>query len=330
MSLQTARTIDVHAHVVLDEVMGAAGAYGPEILFDGDTPVFRVGDYRLRNVRYRGSAFMDPELRLARMDAAGIDFQLLSPNPLTYFHFIPAADAIAFCRAHNDALAALVARYPDRLGGLAALPVQDVTAAADELSRAVQELGLLGAAIGTDFPHGLDDRVMDPLYRRCVELDVPLSIHPGSAGIDGPPGAAVLKRYELDLLTGFAAQETAATATLIFGGVLHRHPDLDIVISHGGGAVALLYGRLDHATHMRPWVPDHLQPEGAFNAALRRLWFDVHMHDDRALDLLIERVGTERLLYGTNFAGWDQPRHVSDLHIDVDLAGNARRLLRAA
>ena len=130
MSLQTARTIDVHAHVLLDEVMRAAGTCGPEILFDSDTPVFRVGDYRLRNMCYRGSAFMDPELRVARMNDADIDSQLLSPNPLTYFHFIPAADAIAFCRAHNDALAALVARYPDRLGGLVALPVQDVTAAA--------------------------------------------------------------------------------------------------------------------------------------------------------------------------------------------------------
>lgn len=330
MTLKAARSIDIHAHVVLEEVMGMAGAWGPEILQEADgTPVFRIGDYRLRNVRYRGSAFMDAEVRLAAMDAAGIDFQVLSPNPLTYFHHIPADEAVAFCRAHNDALAAMAARHPDRLGGFAALPVQDVDAAEAELGRAVEELGLLGAAIGTDFPHGLDDPSMDPLYRRLVQLDVPLFIHPGPAGIDGPAGSPALKRHELDILTGFAAQETAAVATVIYGGVTHRHPELDLCFSHGGGAVALLFGRLEHATHRRAWMPEHLRDEGAFGAALGRLWFDVHMHDDRALELLIERVGTDRLVYGTNFAGWDQPRHVDDLRIDVDLAGNARRLLRA-
>lgn len=330
MSLLTARTIDVHAHVVLEEVMGAAGPHGPEILEESDgTPVFRVGEYRLRNVRYRGSAFMEAEVRLAAMDAAGIDFQVLSPNPLTYFHFIPGPDAIAFCRAHNDALAALVRQHPDRLGGLAALPIQDVDAAGGELTRAVEELGLLGAAIGTDFPHGLDDPEMDRLYRRFVALDVPLSIHPGSAGIDGPPGSATLKRYELDILIGFAAQETAAVATLFYGGVLHRHPELDICVSHGGGNLALLWGRLEHAAQRRAWVPDHLKGDDAFAEAARRLWFDVHMHDARSLDLLVERIGTDRLIYGTNFAGWDQPGHVDEVHIGADLAGNARRLLRA-
>src|SRR6478735_3392047 len=128
-SPKTARVIDVHAHAVLAETMGAAGEYGPEI---GATPQgqpwFRVGSYRLDGVRYVGSPFMDPELRLKRMDEAGIDYQVLSPNPLTYFHFVPAADALRYCRAHNDALAKVVAPRARRLGALAALPMQDVAA----------------------------------------------------------------------------------------------------------------------------------------------------------------------------------------------------------
>ena len=97
MSLATAETIDVHAHAVLEATMGAAGAYGPELGYE-EKPRFRVGSYELHGVRYRGSAFMDVELRLAAMDRAGLDFQLLSPNPLTYFHFIEPAAARAFCR----------------------------------------------------------------------------------------------------------------------------------------------------------------------------------------------------------------------------------------
>ena len=110
MSVEEAGVIDCHAHVVLAETMGAAGSYGPEIGDpESDKPWFRVGDYVLDGVRYIGSPFMDPDLRVKRMDVAGISFQILSPNPLTYFHYIPAAEAITFCQKHNDALAAVVA-----------------------------------------------------------------------------------------------------------------------------------------------------------------------------------------------------------------------------
>ena len=112
MSIDSARTIDVHAHVVLEESLGAAGRHGPELTMASDgRPLFRVGGYCLHGVRYRGSPFMDPQLRIAAMDRAGIDFQVLSPNPLTYFHYIDAAAAAAYCRRHNDALADLVRRY---------------------------------------------------------------------------------------------------------------------------------------------------------------------------------------------------------------------------
>ena len=114
MSLANAESIDVHAHAVLEETMGAAGAYGPELGRE-EKPRFRVGDYELHGVRYRGSAFMDVALRLAAMDRAGIDYQLLSPNPLTYFHFIEPPLARDFCRVHNNALAAAISAHRDRL-----------------------------------------------------------------------------------------------------------------------------------------------------------------------------------------------------------------------
>lgn len=328
-ALRRARVIDLHAHVVLAATLGAAGAHGPELCVDdGGLPVFRVARYRLRGVRYQGSPFMDVGLRLEEMDRRGIDFQVLSPNPLTYFHFIEPAAAVAFCRRHNDALATLVDAHPRRLAGLAALPVQDPVAAAAELERAVRELGLLGAAIGTDLPHALDDAALDPLYAAFESLDVPLFIHPAPAGIDGPPGDPRLGRFDLDLLAGFAAQETLAVATLIFGGVLERHGKLDVWISHGGGALAVLAGRLRRAVALRPWVREGLRAPGAFDAALRRLWFDAHVHDDGALARLAELVGRDRLVFGSNFAGWDQPEAAEIAAADPSYADNARRLLR--
>ena len=331
MSLFDAKVIDIHAHVVLEQTFGTAGDFGPELYAEPDgTPVYRIGDYRLRGVRYRGSAFMDIDERVAAMDRAGIDWQLLSPNPLTYFHYIPAPEAVAFCRRHNDALDETLARYPDRLGGAAALPMQDVGAAIAELRRAVTELGLIAAYIGTGMPHGLDDPVMDDFYSAVVELDVPLFIHPGPEGIDGPAGNTALNKYDLDIICGFAAQETAAVATLLYGGVMHRHPKLDICISHGGGSLALLWGRMEAAIHKRTWVPDFLKQDGEFTRQLSSLWYDVHMHDVRSTELLVERVGTERLVYGTNFAGWDAPKRFTPPLPGVPLADNARRLLRGA
>ncbi len=327
--LKDAKVIDVHAHVVIAETMGAAGRFGPEIGAHSDgMPWFRVGDYRLDGVRYVGGPFMQADLRIKRMDEAGIDFQILSPNPLTYFHFIEAREAVAFCRTHNDALKRIVDANKSRLHGLCALPMQDVGAAVEELHRAVHDLGLLGPAIGTDMPRPLDDPENDRLYEACVKLDVPLFIHPGPAGLDGPPGDSRLRRYDLDVVVGFAAQETIAVASLIYGGVLDRHPKLDICMSHGGGSSAYLLGRLARGARKRPWARAEIRPDGAFEERYRKLWYDTHLNSDRSEHFFVETVGTDRLVYGTNFVGWDAP-DVGAGHAPAPyLADNARRLLR--
>jgi len=327
--IRTAAVIDVHAHIVLAETMGAAGAHGPELtkLADG-TPRFRVGDYVLDGVRYEGSPFMDLELRIQGLDNAGIDFQLLSPNPLTYFHHVEPLAATEFCRRHNDTVAALAERHPDRVGAFAAIPIQDVGAACEELERGVKELGLHGAYMGTDTVRTLNDPSMDRFYETCVALDVPLFLHPSPAGIDGPTGDTNLKQFDLDVIVGFAAQEAIAVATLIYGEVLERHPALDICLSHGGGSTAYLIGRMGKAGQKRPWAPAHLAQDGAFEAQFARLWFDNHLNCEASLDLLISIVGTERLVYGTNFVGWDAPESARDHEPPAYLADNARRLLR--
>ncbi|MCR9137374.1 MAG: amidohydrolase [Alphaproteobacteria bacterium] len=326
---ESAKVLDVHAHVVLSETFGALGDFGPEMGGqDGDAPWFRVGDYRLDGVRYQGSAFMDTNLRLSRMDAAGIDAQVLSPNPLTFLHFVAADQATAFCRLHNDALAKLLVSNTGRLAGLAALPMQDIGAAKAELERAVTQLGLLGGYIGTDMPHRLDDPVMDPLYAACTRLNVPLFIHPSPAGIDGPKGDPNLADFDLDVVVGFAAQETLAVARLIYGGVVDRHPDLDICLSHGGGSTGYLFGRLAMAARKRPWSSSELRADGAFEERLSRIWFDNHLNSETSLDLFTGIVGDDRLVFGTNFSGWDAPDDLADHRPPPKLAENARRLLR--
>jgi len=320
--------IDVHAHVVLEGVMGCAGPYGPELDTAPDgRPRFRVGDYVLHGVRYRESPFMDVGLRLAGMDSLGIELQVLSPNPLTYFEHIESEFAAEFARWHNDEMAGVVAAHPDRLRGFAQLPLQDPAAAVTELRRAA-DLGLIGAYVGTDYGIDMDDPALDELYAMFVELNLPLFIHPAPAGIDGPLPDPRIRRFDLDLSLGFLYEETLTIATMIYGGVLERHPDLDICFSHGGGASALMAGRLSHAGRSRPFAPDHLAEPDAFADRLRRLWFDNHVHDGDGLAFVEGKVGRDRLVVGTNFAGWDAPADRAEIPTHPDYDANAKRLLR--
>lgn len=319
--------IDIHAHIVFEETLNFLDKEGPEIGGDEKTPWFRVGEYKLEGVRYRNTPFMDINLRLDAMESLGVDFQVLSPNPITYFHFIEAKSAVDYCKLHNDTMAEIVNNHSS-LGGFASLPMQDPHEASKELQRCVNDLGLLGAYVGTDFPLGFGDEALDMLYKTFVDLDVPLFIHPAPQGINGPYSDKRLDDFSLDLTVGFANDETAALGNIIFGGVLHRNPSLDICISHGGGNIAFLAGRMALAAENRHTSPEWIREKGEFLKQLKLVWFDNHVHQDQSLDLLDSLVGSDRLVLGTNFLGWDQPDRNSLKECPLYLADNAKRLLR--
>ena len=157
-----------------------------------------------------------------------------------------------------------------------------------------------GAGIGTDWGIPIDSTEVDPVWETATGLDVPIFMHPAPCGIDGPSGDPRLRRFELDVVVGFNLESTVAVSTLVFGGVLSRHPTLDVCFPSGGGAVPFVAGRLAAATVApRPWVDESLRRKGALNEALQQLWFDTHVHDDGALRLLREHVGDDRLVFGT-------------------------------
>ena len=321
-----AKVIDLHAHVVLEEVFGVAGKYGPELLTDKEgLSFFRVGDYQLKPINYRGTVFMDPVLRLERMEQDGIDMQMLSPNPLTMFHHIPKKTAINFCQIQNDAMAQLVSVHPEKLLGAAALPMQDIDAAIKEIDRAVNQLGLVAAYTGTHYPCDIDDKSLDMFYSALVDLDIPLFMHPSSSGGDKGPDDPRLDRFNLTILLGYPYEEMLACATLLFGGVLERHPKLDICISHGGGGLPYLFDRFVGMTKFGNWVPESIKENG-LDHMLRKLWFDAHVDGETAHNRLLEVVGHDRLVYGTNFGGWDTPSAAD--HFAASLTPNAEKLLR--
>lgn len=310
--------VDLHAHVVLEEAFGHAGPYGPELDESGDAATFRMGEYRMSPSPYRGSVFMDFDRRIQALDKLGIDHQLLSPNPLTFAGGIEAEYATPLAIATNDAMVALVARHPARVSGSAQVPLQDIAAACAEAERA-KSLGLRCIYVGTNYPRPFDDAALDPFYRTLVDLDLPLFIHPATNDGRDKASDRRLHRYGLDLIVGYTYEETITVATLILGGVLERHPDLDICISHGGGAIAYLVERFASMARFR-------RDESDLAGQLGQLWFDAHMEPGPARQMLVDLVGTDRMVFGTNFGGWDTPTATDEF--DESLTPNALRLLR--
>lgn len=298
--------IDVHAHVALPGVEGRAGALGPTSGRHHDgRPWFQVGDHRLDGVAYEGTPFADLDLRLEAMDRLGIARQVLSPNPLLLLAHSDPGLAADYARWHNDALAEVVAGAPHRVAALAQVPVQDPPTAAAELRRAVTERDHVGLALGTDADLDLDDPALDVLWAEAAALRVPVFVHPAPHGIDAPSPDARLARFGLDLSLGFLLEETLAVAQLVLGGVLDRHPRLEVCLSHGGGATAWLAPRLRR-------MAVHRREEDDLDAGLARLWWDTHVGGGPSLELLIATVGTDHLVLGTNLAGWDSPGRLDD------------------
>lgn len=327
------RTVDVHAHVLFPEVMGLCGAAGPEMGVRDGVQYFRSGEYVLTAVRFTDAPFSDLGLRLAAMDRLGIDHQLLSPNPLTYFYAQPVDAAAAFCVAQNDAMAAAVRAHPARFSGLAQLPMQSPARAVAELERAVRALGLVGSYVGSDIAGAaLSAPELDPVWDAHEALGVPVVVHPAPPDCERPRGAQLgARRWDLDLVIGFAADETAAVAHLLFGGVLDRHPRLRVHVPHAGGTAPYLKGRMRTALQRRPWARGLL--ERPFDAQWAQLSFDCLAGTDEAMRFVVDAEGADRVMLGTNFAGWDQEddivRRVGGLGLDPDrlaqvLGGSAR------
>ena len=329
------RTIDVHAHVLFPKVMGKCGAAGPEMGLRNGVQFFRSGDYVLENVRFVDAPFSDLDRRLELMARLRIEHQVLSPNPLTYFYRQPATDGLAFCRANNDEMAAAVAAHPGRFSGFAQLPLQDPGLAVEELKRAVGTLGLVGSYIGSDIAGcALTDPDFEPLWAEHEALRVPCVIHPAPRDAELTSGqVAQMRQWDLDLVVGFASDETMVAAQFVFGGILDRHPQFHLHIPHAGGNTPWLKGRFEMALRKRPWA------KGLLTRPLDEVWrqmtFDCLIKPGPNMEMLVKAEGADRILLGTNFAGWDQDdtivASVEALPIpaedrDMILGGNARRL----
>ena len=311
------------------------------------TPAFVAGPGKVttelfRTARPGGAAIVDKlfnlgDERVAAMDAAGIDMQILSLNSPGVEQLEPD-EAVSCARDANDVLSDAITRHPARFAGFASLPIQAPDRAADELERCVRKLGFKGANInGHTRGRYLDEPFFAPILQRAEALGVPIYLHPTVP--PKPVVDALYGGFQPAVSAVFASGawgwhiETAVhVLRMILGGVFDRHPKLQVVVGHLGEGLPFMLPRLDKSlpvqmTKLDRPVADYLRQNvhytfGGFNFM------------PTFLNLLLE-VGVDRIMFSVDYPycsmeesrGFLQYLPVSNADRARIAHGNAERLL---
>jgi aminocarboxymuconate-semialdehyde decarboxylase len=324
--------IDVHAHyypeAYLNLIEAAGGPFGAKIERTANGMKVQVGPLFAGPVH---SKFICIEERLEAMDKQGVTVQALSlTQPMVYWAPPPLSRQLS--ATFNDAVAQAHEDHSARLVGLAIIPMQHTETALLELERVAALPGIRGVYMATCVAgKDLSDPSFWPIYERIEDLGLPIFLHP----VEVIGMTDRLAKYFLSNLLGNPFDTAVAASHLIFGGVLDRFPKLDFVLPHGGGALPYLLGRLEHG-----WTVRHecMHLPRSPREYLPRFYYDTITHSQEALRYLIDLVGSERVLLGSDYCfdmGYEHPISALDGHAGLTeaqrtaiLSGNAAELLR--
>jgi len=279
------RTIDIHAHSTPQSFIKATKS-------GEDWHTLNLGS-ALSNPRNGWT----PEQRIADMDSLGVDIQVVSTTAAFYRYDLDTEVTTAMHRECNDEVSQLTKDHPDRFAGLANIPMQDPTAAIEELERSMVTLGLKGAMIN-DTANNVtyDEPQYLPFWKAAEELGALIFIHQRGGDTLVTPRS---DKYHLMNSIGNLVDRAVTYATFVFGGVMDKHPDLKICLAHGGGYTCFGIGRMDRGWQVRPEARVNIQePPSAY---LRKFYYDCLTHSEPALRYLIDSVGIDRILFGTDW-----------------------------
>lgn len=288
--------IDIHTHLVprgWPDLAAACGGDGwPWLRLDSEREaMIMIGTEGFRPI---DSSCWDPAVRLADMDADGVRTQVVSPTPLFFSYERPAIAAARVARILNDLTLELTSTS-ERLIPFCQVPLQDPELACAELDRAVAA-GHRGVEIGNHVgDRDLDDPGIVLFLRHCADSGVPVFVHPWDM-----PTSPRLNRWMARWLAGMPGETHLSILALILGGVFDEVPDtLRICFAHGGGSFPFWLGRADNAWRRRDIVRGRsLRPPSHYTD---RFYVDSVVFDPPALRLLIDTMGENRVLLGSDY-----------------------------
>ena len=290
------RTIDIHAHMLPRSLWSAVAAKQEWHGYRGtDDPGCMIANGKralMPSPKLRFSA----EQRVKDMDAEGTDVQVLSIHmPFAGYH-LDAAEGRKLARDFNEDVAAMTKEHPTRFAGFATLPMQDVKSAIDELERAVTRLGLKGAELDTHVNgEQWDEAKFLPFFKAAEQMGAVLFYHPQPHNnflMDRNP------RHGLFNSLGVILDDAIVAATLICGGVLEACPDLKVCIAHGGGPTCYAMGRMDRAWEKQDPAKRTPRPPSGYQ---KKLYYDTVVGNEAELRFLIDRVGVDRVVLGSDW-----------------------------
>ncbi|MBI4194116.1 MAG: amidohydrolase [Betaproteobacteria bacterium] len=286
--------IDLHNHVIPETVVAA---------IKRDPAKFGTKIEEKNGKRYFDShgrmtellpQFCDVEAKIAWMDRVKLDIAGISVGPPIYFYNLKPEAGLEAARLANDGIAQMVAKYPARLRGMAHLPMQDPDAAITELERVVREYKFKAVELGTSIEgRPLADERFRKVLKTIEQHGCFIFAHPYQCLAQG-----WMDDYYLRNFIGFPLDTTMMVAHLMFSGALDELKKLRILCAHGGGYVPYQIGRFIHGFNVRPEpkVKTRTSPAEFF----KRFYFDALTHHPQSTRHLINMVGADRVVIGTD------------------------------
>jgi aminocarboxymuconate-semialdehyde decarboxylase len=288
------KTYDLHNHVIPEGVVQAIQRnperYGTRVEIRNGKRYF---DSHGRMTELLPE-FCDIEAKIAWMDRSGMDVSVISVGPPIYFYWLKPEAGIEIVRLANDGIAQMVAKHPDRLRGMAHLPMQDPDAAVAELERVVKEYKFKAVELATSIEGApLADMKFRKVLKAIEKLGLFVFTHPYQCLAQGGMDAFYLRNF-----IGFPLDTTMMVAHLMFSGALDDLKKLRFLLAHGGGFVPYQIGRFVHGHDVRPEpkVNNASSPRELF----KRFYFDCLTHEPRSTRHLITMAGADHVVIGTD------------------------------
>jgi aminocarboxymuconate-semialdehyde decarboxylase len=322
--------IDLHSHFFPIAALSNPGKYqdrAPKIVLDKDrlSVTSQIG---MRSGL--GAGAYDPVARIKALDEMSIDLQAISPSPILLFYWEDPAVAAYFSRKQNEAIQKIVKQHPDRFVGFGSVPLQSVPDAI-AIATEAKSMGLKGLEIGNAVgERQLDDPLFEGFFDAVQALDLLLFVHPLEGGVDADDPIAGM----LGNVLQFPFRTTLMIERMILKGMFEKYPNVRLCLSHGGGLLAFNIWRLDHSYNLRPDLKKIIPQKPS--DYLKKLYFDSIVHSAAALQYLIQVVGADRVVVGTDYpmamGDFEPVRKINSLNLTGQersqvLGANAARAL---